>query len=101
LPPVEATRDGNRVVVRTAGGPRATVLASDPRLALTNDVEDVEVVMNDVVRLRGRVTPDPRVVPEEGRRLLDRALGFSARLTLNVDGPAVEAPAPDAPPAGK
>lgn len=98
LPRVEATRDGNRVVVRTSGVKRVTVLASDQMLDLG---KDVEVVVNDVVLFRGKVVPDPRVVLEEGRRFLDRALVFSARISLEVDAPAVEAAAPDAPPAGK
>lgn len=97
LPRVEATRDGQRVVVRTSGVKRVTVLVSDQMLDLG---KDVEVVVNEVVRFRGRVVPDPRVVLEEGRRFLDRALVFSARLTLDVDGPAVEAAAPD-PAAGR
>jgi hypothetical protein len=98
LPRVEATRDGNRIVVKTSGVRRVTVLASDPMLDLG---KDVEVVVNDVVLFRGRVTPDPRVVLEEGRRFLDRALVFSARITLDVDAPAVPPSASDAPPAGK
>lgn len=98
LPRVEATRDGNRVVVRTSGVKRVTVLVSDQMLDLG---KDVEVVVNDVPLFRGKVVPDPRVVLEEGRRFLDRALVFSARLTLDVDAPAVADAAADAPPAGK
>ncbi len=98
LPRVEATRDGNRIVVKTSGVRRVTVLASDQMLDLG---KDVEVVVNDVVLFRGKVTPDPRVVLEEGRRFLDRALVFSARITLDVDAPAVAPAPPDAPPTGK
>lgn len=98
LPRVEATRDGNRIVVRTAGVRRVTVLLSDTMVDLG---QDVEVVANDVVLFRGRVTPDPRVVLEEGRRFLDRALVFAARLTLDVDGPPVGAAPPTPGPTDK
>jgi hypothetical protein len=98
LPRAAATREGNRVVVRTSGVRRVTVLASDQMLDFG---KDVEVVVNDVVLFRGRVVPDPRVVLEEGRRFLDRALVFSARIALDVDASPVGAATPDAPPAGK
>lgn len=94
LPRAEATRDGNRIVVRTNGVRRVTVLLSE---AMVDLGKEVTVVVNDVVLHRGKVEPDARVVLEEGRRFLDRRLVFVARLTLDVDAP----PVGDAPPAGK
>lgn len=100
LPRAEATREGNRIDVKTSGVKRVTVLLSD---AMIDFGKDVEVVVNEVTLHRGRVDRDARVVLEEGRRFLDRRLVFAARLTLDVDAASVgDAPKPpDAPPTGK
>jgi hypothetical protein len=94
LPRVHATRDGNRISVRTRGVKRVTLLASDQMLDLK---KEVTVSVNDRVLFRGKVAPDARAIPEEARRFKDRALVFSTRISLDVDAAAVpdEAPAPD------
>jgi len=94
LPRVHATRDGNRVAVRTRGVKRVTILVSDQMLDLK---KEVVVAVNDRVLFRGKVAPDARTILEEARRFKDRALVFSNRISLDVDAAAVpdEAPAPE------
>jgi hypothetical protein len=92
LPRVHATRDGNRVAVKTRGVKRVTVLVSDQMLDLKREVE---VTVNDRVLFRGVVEPDARAILEEARRMKDRALVFSNRITLDVDAEAVPEGAPE------
>jgi len=92
LPRVSATRDGNRVAVRTRGVKRVTILVSDEMLDLK---KEVEVSVNDRVLFRGKVEPDPRAILEEARCMKDRALVFSNRITLDVDAEPLPGEAPD------
>jgi hypothetical protein len=93
LPRVHATREGNRIAVKTRGVKRVTVLVSDQGLDLK---KEVVVSVNDRVLFRGKVVPDARAILEEARRMKDRALVFSNRITLDVDAEAV----PDEEPGG-
>jgi hypothetical protein len=93
LPRVLATYDGNRVMLRTRGVKRVTVLVSDQMLDLK---KEITVEVNDKVLFRGKVEPDPRAILEEARLFKDRALVFSNRITLDVD--AAEVPAEAAEP---
>ncbi|HEX5136413.1 MAG TPA: hypothetical protein VFY93_05545 [Planctomycetota bacterium] len=86
LPRVSATRDGNRVTMRTRGVKRVTLLVSDQMLDLK---KDVAVTVNDRLLFRGKILPEARAILEEARRFKDRALVFSNRITLDVDAEAV------------
>lgn len=82
LPRVQATRDGNRVEVRTRGVKRVTLLVSDQMLDLA---KEIEIVVNERTLFRGTVQGDARAILEEARRMRDRTLVFHNRVTLDVD----------------
>jgi len=84
-PRVLARREGNRIEVDTRDVKRLTVLLAP---GMVDVAKEVEVVANGRTAFRGLVEPDPRVVLEEARRFLDRALPFVARVTVDVDAPA-------------
>ena len=92
LPRIEATRDGNRISVRTSGVTRYTVLLSPEMVDFT---KPVIIETNGAPSFEGKVDPDPRTVLEEARRFRDARLVFQARVTVAVDG------APAKPPDGK
>jgi len=62
----------------------------DPRFFLKFK-DEVQAFLRGKVLFRGMVEPDARAILEEGLRFLDRALVFSARVTLGVDGAEVAA----------
>ena len=82
LPRVRARREGNRIDVETSGVQAYTVLLSDAMVDLS---KEVEIRTNGNASFKGPVAPDARAILEEARRFRDRALVFSARVTVEVD----------------
>lgn len=93
LPRVSATREGNRITLRTRGVKRATVLVSD---RMVDARKDLEIEANGRLLFRGVVAPDARAILEEARRHNDRTLVFLNRVTLDLDAPALPAAEPAA-----
>lgn len=89
LPRARAKREGNVISVETTGVTAYTVLLSD---AMVDMAKDVEIRTNGNTSFRGKVVPDARTILEEARRFRDRALVFSARVTVDVDAPGPEVP---------
>jgi hypothetical protein len=87
LPRVRGRYDGNTIDVETSGVQAYSVLVSDQMLDAS---KDVEIRTNGRTSWRGRPAPDARTILEEARRFRDRALVFSARVTVEVDAPAPE-----------
>jgi dipeptidyl aminopeptidase/acylaminoacyl peptidase len=92
FPRIEATRNGNRIDVRTSGVARYTVLVAPEMI---DPKKDLEVRTNGKLSWRGKAEPDARTILEEARRTLDRTSIFTTRIAVEVDGPAVpESPSP-------
>ncbi len=94
LPRVRAKREGNAIDVETSGVTAVTVLLSDAMVDLS---KEVEIRVNGRSAFKGKVAPDARAILEEARRFRDRALVFSARVTVDVDAAGADAPPGDGP----
>ena len=81
FPRVEATYEGNRIDVQTAGVKRYTILVSDEMLDLS---KPVEVHTNGEMSFSGLVEADAEVILEEARKFKDRKLVFANRIGIDV-----------------
>ncbi|KAF0246932.1 MAG: hypothetical protein FD180_291 [Planctomycetota bacterium] len=84
LPRIEATRDGNRISVRTNGITKYTVLLAP---GMVDFAKPVVIETNGNPSFEGTVVADARTVLEEARRFRDGKLVFHARVTVEVDAP--------------
>jgi hypothetical protein len=82
LPRIEATRDENRISVKTSGITKYTVLLAPEMLDMS---KPVVIETNGKPSFEGVVAADARTVLEEARRFRDAKLVFHARVTVEVD----------------
>ncbi|MEK7468017.1 MAG: hypothetical protein AAB074_11430 [Planctomycetota bacterium] len=82
LPRIEAVRDGNKIVVRTSGVTKYTVLLAP---GMVDFAKPVVIETNGKPSFEGTVVADARTVLEEARQFRDGKLVFQARVTVEVD----------------